>query len=33
VIEEGAAKNIERIEYHDLDGKPAFKMAMQVVKE
>ena len=30
-MEEGAAKNIEFIGYHDLEGRPAFKIAMQVV--
>ena len=32
-MEKGAAKNIELIGYHDLEGRPAFKMAMQVVQE
>ena len=32
-MEEGAAKNMELVGYHDLEEKPAFKMAMQVVGE
>jgi hypothetical protein len=32
-MEKGASKNIELIGYHDLEGRPAFKIAMQVVKE
>jgi hypothetical protein len=32
-MEKGAAKNFELIGYHDLEGRPAFKIAMQVVKE
>ena len=30
---EGYAKNTELIAYHDLEGKPAFQMAMQEVEE
>ena len=30
-IEKGVAKNMELIGYHDLEGKPGFQMAMQVV--
>ena len=30
-MEKGAAKNMELIGYHDLEGHPSFKIAMQVV--
>ena len=32
-IEKGYAKNIELVGYHDLEGKPALKIAMQVVND
>jgi hypothetical protein len=32
-METGAAKNIELIGYHDLEGRPAFKIAMQAVND
>src|SRR4030067_439182 len=30
-MEKGAAKNIELIGYHDLEGRPAFKIEKQIV--
>lgn len=30
-MEKGAAKNMELVAYHDLDSRPGFQMAMQVV--
>jgi len=30
-IKKGSAKNMELVSYHDLEGRPAFKIAMQVV--
>jgi hypothetical protein len=32
-IEKGFAKNFELVGYHDLEGRPALKIAMQVVKD
>ena len=32
-MEKGEAKNFELVGYHDLEGRPAFKIAMQVVDE
>jgi len=32
-MEEGAKKNFELVGYHDLEGRPAIKIAMQVVKD
>ena len=32
-MEKGASRNVELIGYHDLEEKPAFKIAMQVVDE
>jgi hypothetical protein len=32
-MEKGAARNIEFVAYHDLEGKPAVKIAMQVVNK
>lgn len=32
-MEQGAAKNIELVAYHDLESRPGFKMAMQVVQD
>ena len=32
-MEKGSGKNVELIGYHDLESKPGFKLAMQMVKE
>jgi hypothetical protein len=32
-MEAGAARNVELVGYHDLEGKPAIKMALQVVND
>ena len=32
-MKEGAAKNIELMGYHDLNDRPGFQMAMQVVDD
>src|SRR3990170_2249386 len=32
-IEKGFVKNFEWVGYHDLEGRPALKIAMQVVKD
>lgn len=32
-IEKGYAKNFELVGYHDLESRPAFKIAMQVVDQ
>ncbi len=32
-MEKGASKNVELVGYQDLEGRPAFKVALQVVRE
>lgn len=32
-MEKGASNNVELVGYHDLEGRPAFKIALQVVRE